>query len=472
MSDPSRLSSSGTARRHDVAIVGLGPTGAMLALLCGRAGLRVVVYERSPDPYPQPRACHLDAEIARVFQRVGLEAEVTPLLTVSEGMEYVDRLGRRLFTFEGFERDPILGWHEDYVFVQPEIDGLLRSALARQTTVEVHLGVEAPDLDVLLDDADWVVASDGASSGIRRTLGAPVIDLGYDERWAVIDVMERPDRRVVLPTVIQQVCDPVRLATFVPSHGAHRRWEFALDPYEDPDPWELLAPWGVSPGEADLVRHAVYRFHALVVDGWRGGPDGRVLLAGDAAHQMPPFMGQGMCSGVRDAVDLAWKLAAVQHGTADADLLDTYEAERRPHVEEVTRLSIEAGQLLGVLADDLAAGRPLRLPDPAPADPTRWSRLPGLDLGASFPVGHLVPQPPRGDVARFDDLLGDGWAVVCADPSIADMVHVPDGAVVVVEPRATYGEPAVLVRPDRYIAAVLHPAATDHPDPDATASTA
>jgi 3-(3-hydroxy-phenyl)propionate hydroxylase len=448
---------SDTSRPHDVAIVGLGPTGAMLALLCGRAGLQVVVYERSAEPFAQPRACHLDAEIARVFQRVGLEAEVTPLLSVSEGMEYVDRLGRRLFTFEGFERDPILGWHEDYVFIQPELDALLRSAVAEQDTVEVHLGVDAPDLDVLLTEADWVVAADGASSAIRGAFEAPVVDLGYDERWAVIDVMERADRRLLLPTVIQQVCDPVRLATFVPSHGAHRRWEFALDPYENPDPWDLLAPWGVQPGDADLVRHAVYRFHALVVDGWRHGPDGRVLLAGDAAHQMPPFMGQGMCSGIRDAVDLAWKLAAVQRGDAGADLLDTYEAERRPHVEEVTRLSIEAGQLLGVLADDLATGRPLRLPDPAPADPTRWSRLPGLDLGAPFPVGHLLPQPERDDVARFDDLLGDGWAVVCADASTAARVGAPAGAVVVVEPRATYGEPAVLVRPDRYIAAVLRP---------------
>lgn len=454
MSDPA---SRDSRRRHDVAIVGLGPTGAMLALLCGRAGLRVVVYERSPDPFPQPRACHLDAEIARVFQRVGLEAEITPLLSVSEGMEYVDRHGRRLFTFEGFERDPILGWHEDYVFIQPEIDALLRRALSEHGTVEVHLGVEAPGLDALLDDADWVVAADGASSGVRRELDAPVIDLGYDERWAVIDVLERPDHRLTLPTVIQQVCDPVRLATFVPSHGAHRRWEFALGPYENPDPWELLAPWGLQHGEADLVRHAVYRFHALVVDGWRGGPDGRVLLAGDAAHQMPPFMGQGMCSGIRDAVDLAWKLVAVQRGDAGADLLDTYEIERRPHVEEVTRLSIEAGQLLGVLAEDLATGRPLRLPDPAPADPTRWSRLPGLELGAPFPVGHLLPQPQRDDVARFDDLLGDGWAVVCSDTSIAGRVQVPDGAAVVVEPRATYGEPAVLVRPDRYIAAVLLP---------------
>ena len=440
--------------RRDVAIVGLGPTGATLALLLARRGLSVVVFERSVEPYSQPRACHLDAEIARLFQQMGLEREVTDLLTVSAGMEYVDPDGRRLFTFEGFERDPILGWHEDYVFIQPEIEELLRSALAREASVEVRLGVEAPPAAELLELADWVVAADGASSGVRSAMGVEFVDLGYDERWSVIDVMERPDQPLGLPTIIQQVCDPDRLATFVPSHAAHRRWEFALDDDEAPDPWELLAPWGVRPDGADLVRHAIYRFHALVADRWRCGPEGRVLLAGDAAHQMPPFMGQGMCSGMRDAANLAWKLAAVQRGDASPALLDTYETERRPHVETVTALSIQAGQLLGVLAEDLAAGRPLRLPDPAPADPTRWSRLPGIGLPGDFPVGHLLPQPPRDDVARFDDLLGDGWAIVITDTHMLDGTSVPDGVAVVVEPHATYGVPVVLVRPDRYIAAI------------------
>ena len=114
---------------HDVAIVGLGPTGATLANLCGMWGLRTVVFERSTAPYSQPRACHLDAEVARVFQHLGFEAELRRLLTVSAGMEYVDADGRRLFTFEGFERDPLLGWHEDYVFVQPELETMLRAYL-------------------------------------------------------------------------------------------------------------------------------------------------------------------------------------------------------------------------------------------------------------------------------------------------------------------------------------------------------
>lgn len=423
---------------HDVAIVGFGPTGAMLALALGRSGLDVIVYERSAAAYSMPRACHLDAEVARILARHGLEARLHGLLTESAGMEYVDGTGRRLFSFEGFEREPLLGWHEDYVFVQPELEAVLRDAVAALPNVHVLLGTEAPPLESLLDEARFVVGCDGASSAVRQQLGVEFVDLDYDEPWLVVDLMLDHEPDVPLPAIIQQVCDPARLATFVPSHDRHRRWEFLLAEGEDPDPWALLAPWGVTPAHGELVRAVKYRFHALVADRWRGGSGGRVFLAGDAAHMMPPFMGQGLCSGVRDADNLAWKMAEVLAGAHDS-LLDTYEAERRPHTEVVVALSIEAGRTLARLAAD-----PTDLPEPSAPDPTRWSRLPGLDLGAPFPVGHQVPQPDR-----LDDRLAS-WAWVAAD----DAFVAPDGLPVVVEPRATYRERAVLVRPDRYIAAV------------------
>lgn len=419
-----------TDRDYHVAIVGLGPTGATLANFCGLLGLRTVVFERSPAPYPQPRACHLDAEIARILQQLGFEADCHELLTVSAGMEYVDPTGRPLFNFEGFEREPLLGWHEDYVFIQPELDTLLRRGLDRFDHVEIRLGVAAPRVSELAKMASHVVACDGAASAIREALGIGLVDLGYDERWLVVDVMVHDPARPELPEIIQQVCDPARPATFVPSHRNHRRWEFRLaDGEEAPDTWELLAPWGLTPADATLVRAADYRFHALVAERWR---DGAVLLAGDAAHQMPPFMGQGMCSGMRDAANLAWKLAS-------GHPLDTYEAERRPHVEAVTAMSVEAGRLLAELAAD-----PTALPTPSAPDPTRWSRLPGLELGAPFPVGHLLPQPDRLD----DRLPAMGWCWVAADKAFVP----PDDHPAVVEPRATYGHRAVLARPDRYIA--------------------
>ncbi len=423
-----------SAPAFDVAIVGLGPTGAVLANLCGAAGLRVVVFERSRAAFAQPRACHLDAEIARVLQQCGLGAALPDVLTVSAGMEYVSAEGERLFTFEGFERAPLLGWHEDYVFVQPELDALVRSGLHRWNDVEVHLGVEAPSLEALTGLATWVVACDGASSPVRTALGIELIDRGYDEEWLVVDLFVHDDAPP-LPTIIQQVCSPSRLATFVPSHGAHRRWEFRVDPDESPDPWDLCAPWGVHPGNSSLVRSARYRFHALVAERWR---EGNIFLAGDAAHQMPPFMGQGMCSGIRDAANLWWKFDT-------PSLLDSYEAERRPHLEAVIDLSIQAGQLLGSLAADVAAGRALQLPAASAPDPLRWSRLPGLDLGGSFPVGHQLPQPYPG----FDDRLR-GWTWVAADEDF----RAPDRHPVIVEPTATMGHRALLVRPDRYIARV------------------
>ena len=431
----------------DVAIVGLGPTGAVLANLCGLAGLRTVVFERSSAPHPDPRAVHLDAEIARVLQQCGFEDQLDRLLTVSAGMEYVTAAGEHLFTFEGFEREPLLGWHEDYVFHQPDLDRMLRAGLDRFEHVDVRLGSEAPPVGALTSLARFVVACDGASSKVREQLGTGLLDRGYDEDWLVVDLDLRAgvSAPANLPQVIQQVCDPDRLATYVPGHPPHHRFEFRIETHgvrsegeSAVDPWKLVAPWGFAPDNSVLLRSARYRFHALMAERWR---DGNVFLAGDAAHQMPPFMGQGLCSGVRDAANLAWKLAAVCAGDvastqAVEELLGSYERERRPHVDAVIELSIGAGRLLADVAADLASGEPPSLPARDVPDPRRWSRLPGLELGLPFPVGHLLPQTVV-DGRRSDHLLPAGWAVLTRER----------------HPALTYGFDAVLVRPDRYIAA-------------------
>lgn len=432
--------------QFDVAIIGLGPTGATLANLCGLYGLRTVVHERSPAPYSQPRACHLDAEIARVLQQCGFETDLHEFLTESAGMEYVDGTGQRLFNFEDFHRPPLLGWQEDYVFLQPELELMLRDGLARYEHVDVRLRSEVVDTVALLEDATYVIACDGGGGRTRDQLGIGFVDLGFDENWLVVDVMLRREPVPALPKIIQQVCHPTRLATFIPGHAAHRRWEFQLHGDEQPNDlpllaWSLLAAWGMTPKHGELIRAVPYRFHALVADRWRAGLDDRVFLAGDAAHMMPPFMGQGMCSGVRDAANLAWKLAEVVRGVSPIGLLESYEAERRPHTEAVVELSVAAGQTLSRLAVDSSD-----LPTPDVPDPLRWSRLPGLDLGGAFPIGHQVPQPDH-----LDTRLPNDWVWVARDSSFA----APDNLPVVVEPQATYGKRAVLVRPDRYIAAAV-----------------
>ena len=440
----------------EVAIIGFGPVGATLANLLGQAGIGTCVYERSTEPYPLPRACHLDAEIMRIFQNVGLGREVAALVEPSRGMLFVDAAGNALFDYEDFARDPILGWHEDYVFIQPELDAALRDGVDRFDCVDVQLGAEVTDWREL--PARWVVACDGAASTSRHLAGIDLVDLGYDQRWLVVDVML--SRAVELPGIIHQVCDPRRPATFVPSARNHRRWEFRLSA-DEPDEqmrdpgtvWRLLAPW-LQPGDGEVVRAAVYDFHATVANAWRRG---RLLLAGDAAHQMPPFMGQGMCSGIRDAANVAWKLQAVLRDGAPEVLLDSYEAERRPHVERCIALSIEAGRLLD---------EPV-FPAPDRDDGERWSRLPPLGglfqtTGGGvppFPVGHQARQPTvqtDGQRLLLDDVAGPGWYLVSNGPADgAGLARVLD-TTLLGDPegwlgRLTAGVHAVLIRPDRYV---------------------
>lgn len=442
-------------RPADVAIVGYGPVGATLANVLGQAGVETVVHERATDAYPLPRACHLDAEIMRIFQSIGLSDEVAAVVEPSPGMEFVDGSRERLFTFEDFTRDPVIGWEEDYVFVQPEVDAIVRKGVERFRSVDVRLGSEVAARADL--DARYVIACDGARSSMRREAGVSLIDHGFDEEWLVVDVMLR--RPVSLPSMIQQICSSDRAVTFVPSAGRHRRWEFRLAREEDravvvtPDAvWERLGSW-LRPADGELVRAAVYEFHAVVADRWRVGS---LFLAGDAAHQMPPFMGQGMCSGIRDAANLGWKLAAVVRDGADDALLDTYELERRSHVERCIALSIEAGRL--VSTDDPA------FPEPDTDDGERWSRLPPLTGGLfgtpmDWPVGHQARQPEvvsDGVIRRLDELGGPGWYLVTRSPAPAigfatvvdaSRLRDPDGWL----ERLLAGNHALLLRPDRYV---------------------
>ena len=438
----------------DVAIVGFGPVGATLANLLGQAGVPTVVHERSTDPYPLPRACHLDAETMRIFQSIGLADQMEAVVESSAGMEFVDQALTHLFTYEDFRRDPILGWDEDYVFVQPELDAILIEGLGRFDSVEVRLGSEVTSRTDLA--ARYVVACDGARSTLRREAGIPLVDMGFDEEWLVVDVML--SRPVDLPAVIQQICHPERAVTFVPSAGRHRRWEFRLGPDEDreaaasiPAVWDRLAPW-LGPEDGELVRAVIYEFHAVVADRWRIGS---TFLAGDAAHQMPPFMGQGMCSGIRDAANLAWKLVAVLGGAGDS-LLDTYELERRPHVERCIELSIEAGRLV-------SASDPV-FPDPDTDDGERWSRLPPLTGGVfehpmGWPIGRQARQPTvirEGVEARLDDLAGPGWYLVTRGGAPATGPVTVVDATTLTDPdgwldRLLAGNQAVLIRPDRYV---------------------
>lgn len=379
-----------TAASHDgqteAAIIGCGPVGAMLANLLGLQGVRTLVLEREAAIYTLPRAVHFDDEVMRLFQTVGLADAMVPLVHVSPGIKFVDQADRLLLDWSRPAVEGPQAWHASYRFHQPELERVLRDGLARLPAVTVRLRTEVLALEqepegviVRYEDlatgalrqcrARYVVGCDGARSLVRRLIGAPMEDLGFHERWLVVDaILKRP--RPDLGDYSVQFCNAERPATYVRGTGDRRRWEITVLPEEDGATittpvrvFELLKPW-VGPEDVDLERAAHYTFHSVLARQWRSG---RLLIAGDSAHLTPPFLGQGMCAGMRDAGNLAWKLARVLRSQNGSDLLDTYQAERSPHAREYIELAVRLGGLINTkavaeaLPGAVPGGEPVRM---------------------------------------------------------------------------------------------------------------
>jgi len=471
---------------HDVAIVGFGPTGAVLANLLVQRGLRVLVVEREAEIYALPRAIHFDAENMRIFQTLGLAAALEPQVLVSPGMKFVDAAGRVLIDYTRSKDLGPQGWHASYRFHQPVLESLLRAHLAQHGGATVRLRHDLfalepkPDHVVLrVEDtrrgrllqtrARYVVGCDGARSLVRRLMGTELDDLQAHERWLVLDLrLKRP--RPDLGDHSLQFCDPSRPATYVRGVGDRRRWEIMLMPGDDPQQltrpegiWPLLSKW-IGPEDADIERPALYTFHSVVARGWRSG---RLMIAGDAAHQTPPFMGQGMCAGVRDAVNLAWKLADVVQGHAAPSLLDTYESERAPHAREFIETAVRLGGVIQDTDVERARARDARMaaqPEVfrTPTPPLGPGAHDGVREGSA--VGRLAPQPVMPDGRRLDDAIGYRFAVIApqawldalpADaPGDDRLRRLPaeqaDGQAWL----KGCGVPALLLRPDRHVAGV------------------
>jgi flavoprotein hydroxylase len=450
----------------DVAIVGYGPVGQTLAILLGQRGWRVRVVERWPEPYPLPRAVHFDHEVARVLQAAGVAEELAPRTVPASVYEWRNARGEILIRFGRDAARSLSGWPESSMFCQPELERILDERARSLPGVSVERGVEAVGLrtepdGVVLETrraggdagalaARFVVGCDGANSFVRERIGSGWHDLGFHFDWLVVD-LEPADPRWDGP-INWQLCDPARPTTLVSGGPGRRRFEFMRLPHETLDElnreeaaWRLLGPWGFHAGNAKLERHAVYTFRARWADRWRSG---RALLAGDAAHQMPPFAGQGMCAGLRDAANLAWKLDLVLAGRAGEALLDSYMTERAPHVSAAIDLSVALGRIICVADPAEAAARDARMigeakERSAPVDP----RLPPLGPGcfADGATRELFVQDVvrhRGVTGRFDDLAGRGFALVSPageprlDPVLAEwfagiggfVAHVARGA--------------------------------------------
>ncbi len=429
---------------YDVAIVGYGPVGQTLAILLGQRGWNVGVFEKQPVAYPLPRAVHFDHEIGRILQAAGVAQGVVRISEPADTYEWRNAAGHTLLRFHRHTAG-LSGWPESNMFAQPELERLLDARARSLASVEVHRGCEAVEIDsssdavhVTLAAADgqrrtararYVVGCDGANSFVREQLGVSLTDLGFAFDWLVVDVI--PNRARVWEPLNCQLCDPARPTTLVSGGPGRRRWEFMRLPGEtieelnnEETAWRLLGPWDIHSGNAILERHAVYTFRARWADIWRKG---RLLIAGDAAHLMPPFAGQGMCSGLRDAANLAWKLDLILSGKAADTLLDSYTSERLPHVRAFIDLSIALGRIICIAdprqaaerdAAMVAAAQEPRLADPPPVPPIGSGFVLAGDplAGQLFMQGQIRYGPASG---LFDDVVGRGWALLSAscDPA-------------------------------------------------------
>ncbi len=513
------------ARYFPVVVVGAGPVGATAANLLGTYGVATLVVDRETSVVDYPRAIGVDDEALRTLQTVGLADDVLRDAIQNVPLKFFTARGRCLADVRPARQE--YGWYRRNVFVQPAAEAVLRAGLKRFPPVEVELGTE---LRTLTQDADgvtlqlrdangreqevrasFVIAADGGRSPIRRQLGVPMEGATHPYKWVVIDCANDP---LDAPYTALHG-DPRRPYVCAHMPDDYRRWEFMLFPGEDADEMlapdrvrELLRPHVHDPAAVEVVRARVYTHHSRIAARFVVG---RVALAGDAAHLMPPWAGQGLNTGLRDVTNLCWKLAAIVDGAARPVLLDSYEHERRPHAQAMIDLSTTLGRILSAGRGGSAHVRDLLLRGAALAPPLRrwieemrFKPMPhygdGFVAGASTGaraacVGRMLPQPIvealDGAHLRLDDVLGPGFAIVGfeADPldgltpeQLAVLRRLEARVVKVIESRAGEryrGEPCVspetvvvedvhndlrtwsaahrcrvvLVRPDRYVAA-------------------
>jgi 3-(3-hydroxy-phenyl)propionate hydroxylase len=429
---------------YDVAVIGYGPTGATAANLLGQMGLKVAVIERDPDVYHRARAISTDEEVLRVWQSVGLAERLQQDMLPDRPLNFVDADSVPFIDLKIKARGA--GHPPQQFLYQPAMDHVLREGVARFPNVEVLLeheclrvlttgdGVELMLADLRTDTfqrlrASYVIAADGGSSPTRGQLGIGYSGRTYTERWVVIDT--KVVREWDAHDRLRFHCNPARPTVDCPTPLGHHRWEYPARAYEDEQKlvredeiWKVLRDQGITPEHVEIQRAVIYSHHVRVADRWRVG---RVFLAGDAAHAMPPWIGQGMSAGVRDVANLCWKLAAVVNGQAPDSLLDSYQAERKPHVTEVTRRACLVGRIITERNRVIAATRNhavralIRLPGVvAGLQKLMW--IPdaryetGYFAGRHRAVGWQIPQPwvtdTNGTTVRLDDLLGGQWAIL------------------------------------------------------------
>lgn len=473
--------------------MGAGPTGITAATLLAKYGVQNLILERWPDVYPQPRAVHLDDEIYRVLARLGIAEEFAAISRPTLGLRLLDNGFNVLSEFHRDTALSVHGYPQANMFDQPELERLLRANLQRHPDAEL-LGnadvttiiaqgervrvtfTDRTDGSVHQVDADYLLGCDGANSVVRRQIGSNMRDLNFEQRWLVVDVASEAD--LGQWDGVYQICDPARAGTYMRIGESRYRWEFRLLDGETAGDFgtlatllPLIAPWtrNVCHDELTLLRVAEYTFRAQIADRWRRG---NIFILGDAAHLTPPFIGQGMGAGVRDAMNLAWKIAAVCDGVLASDVLDSYQQERRPHARQLIRLalnigwSITGGGRLGDVARRAVLPRLGRIP--GLRDKVVDSTTPALRRSALVYrsrwrrelSGRLCPNPLLASGQRFDDVAGSRFTLVSrTDLNAKDEALLRNLAVTVVRASAG-GQLEAWLRRGRATAALVRPDGT------------
>ncbi|MGC6454675.1 MAG: bifunctional 3-(3-hydroxy-phenyl)propionate/3-hydroxycinnamic acid hydroxylase [Candidatus Puniceispirillaceae bacterium] len=460
---------------YEVAIVGLGPTGATLANILAGYGIDVLVLEREEAVYPLPRAVHFDDEAMRVFQSIGLADAIGRDARVNVGTKFVDRDQNLLLDWPRPQEVGPLGWYPSYRFHQPDLEADLNRGIAACDSVTLQRSAhvtqvsdkgDSVEVSYLRDDvpqkvtADYVIGTDGAKSVVRQAMDSDWEDLGFQERWLVIDVqLKRP--RPDLGDFTIQTCDRDRPTTYVRCPREWRRWEISLRPDEtreevtrDAFIWPRLRP-AITPEDGDIARRAVYSFESKLAKRWR---QGRLMIAGDAAHLMPPFLGQGMCTGIRDVANLAWKLVARLRWNAPDSLVDSYEAERRTHTRTYIETAVNVGEMMNSAETAEALTHAIRPDGAAQMNSISRDLDPAIGPRGDAMSGIRMPQPWLADGRRLGDVMAGRCALITRNGVPAGNMMPEHGMIVIdasahEELRAMLDErglSALILRPDFY----------------------
>jgi 3-(3-hydroxy-phenyl)propionate hydroxylase len=470
----------------DVVVAGLGPTGATLAnLLCGM-DVSVCVIEADETMYTLPRATHFDGEVMRVLQTIGLADKIKPDIHVNPGMTFVNAQHEVILHWPRPAEVGPQNWHGSYRFHQPTLEIAVREGLRRFPRAQVLTGCEVVSIEqsengvvaqyrkretgeIKAVKGRYLVGCDGGRSPVRGMIGSQLEDLGSHQQWIVVDLLMKRDIEGLTEGTVQY-CNPSRPTTFMRCVKNRRRWEFMVMPGDDVEQlltpeglWALLAPW-LTPDDAEIERAVMYFFHSVIATPWRVN---RVLLAGDAAHLTPPFLGQGLCAGIRDSSNLAWKLASVIKGTAPSALLDTYEEERSPHVRKFIENAIEIGNIIQTTDTERARKRDENLAKGGRFITSINPHLgPGLHGSEPLPAGMISHQPILNSGQPLDDVIGNAF-VILGERDLLDTASEATrarwhdiGLICLADEGGGYlaeiGAKAVIIRPDRYILGVAN----------------